>query len=153
MKKLFSVILLTLALGLGVTLVSCGDDKDEPTPDTHNLESVYENETDTHFMFDIDVEKKTGSIYIYNVVFTIGERVSPAMNIRIDAPCTIDKSGKVFILFGTDIIPFMLRGNTPVPVESMPITNLTCNVDTKKKTYDIYFNCHGGEYKNAGKLQ
>lgn len=146
-------MLLTLALGMGATLVSCGDDKDEPTPATQNLESVYENETDTHFTFDIDMEKKIGSIYIYNVVFTIGERVSPAMNIRIDAYCTADKSGKIFTIFGTDIIPFMLRGTTPVPVESMPVTNLTCTVDTKKKTYDIFFNCHGGEYKNVGKLK
>ncbi len=32
MKKLFSVMLFTLAFGFGVTLVSCGDDKDEPQP-------------------------------------------------------------------------------------------------------------------------
>jgi len=32
MKKLFSVMLLTLAFGLGVTLVSCGDDMDDPDP-------------------------------------------------------------------------------------------------------------------------
>ena len=32
MKKLYFVMLLTLAFGFAVTLVSCGDDKDEPLP-------------------------------------------------------------------------------------------------------------------------
>ena len=152
MKKLFNVLF--LATMLGMVLVSCGDEKDEPVgPSNYQLESISESETDTHFTFVIDLDKDSSSIYLYNVVFTIGETQSPAMNIRIDAPVTVDKSGKIYTYAGTDITPFLLRGNTPVPMPSMPVTNLTCNVDTKNKTFNIFFNCHGGEYSNSGKLK
>ena len=151
MKKLFSILF--IATMLSMWLVACGDEKDEPAgPSNQQLESISESETDTHFTFVIDLDKDSSSIYLYNVVFTIGEAQSPAMNIRIDAPVTVDKTGKVYTYSGTDIVPFMLRGSTAVPMPSFIVTNLTCNVNTKDKVYDIFFNCHGGEYKNNGKL-
>ena len=151
MKKLLSMLF--VATLLCVVTCACGDDDEPEVPKAQSLESVYENDTDTHFLFDIDMNKDSSSIYLYNVVFTIGEAQSPVMNIRIDAPCTVNKQGNIFTLAGTDIIPFMLRGNTPVPAPGFIVTNLTCTVDTKSKAYDIFFNCHGGEYRNSGKLR
>lgn len=151
MKKLLSALLLA---ALCMSFTACGDDDEPVTPDpVQNLESVYQNETDARYVFDIDLDKDSSSIYLYNVKFTIGERVSPPMNIRIDAPVTVDKSGKVFTFAGTDIIPYLLMGTTPVPSPGFMVTNLTCTVDTKEKTYDMFFNCHGGEFKASGKLK
>jgi hypothetical protein len=151
MKKFYYILF--IATMFGMALVSCGDDDKPDTPVSQQIESVYANENDTRFVFDINMDKDSSSIYLYNVVFTIGEAQSPAMNIRIDAPVTVDKSGKIYTYAGTNITPFLLRGNTPVPMSSMPVTNLTCNVDTKNKTFNIFFNCHGGEYSNNGKLK
>ena len=149
MKKLLSMLFVAAMISIAFT--ACGDDKDEPdVPQPQNLESIDESETDAHFTFDIDVNKDSSSIYIYNVKFD--ERMPVTVNIRIDAPCTVDKTGKVFTLAGTDIIPYLLSG-TPKPMPSYLITNLTCTVDTKQKTYSIFFNCHGGEYSNSGRLK
>lgn len=151
MKKLFSIFF--IAAMLSMALVSCGDDDEPNVPESQTLESLYLEPTDTHFLFDIDLEKDSSSIYLYNAIFTIGEEHSPAMNIRIDAPVSVDKSGKIFTYAGTDIIPFLLRGNTPTPMPSFLVTNLTCTVNTADKTYSMFFNCHGGEYSNSGKLK
>ena len=152
MKKIFSMLFVFTMLSM--VFVACDDEKDEPiSPKSQKLESVYENETDTHFLFDIDLDKDSSSIYFYNVVFTIGEVDSPPLNIRIDAPVTVDKSGKVFTYAGTDIIPFLLRGNTPVPAPSFLVTNLACTVDTNVKSYSMSFDCHGGHYSKSGKLK
>lgn len=154
MKKLFYVMIMALTLSAGMVLASCGNDNDEPdAPKTQNLQSAYENENDTHFMFDINLEKDSSSIYLYNVQFAIGEQLSPVMNIRIDAPVTVDKSGKVYTYAGTNIIPYMLRGNNPVPVPNLPVTDLICTVNVNNKTYSMSFDCHGGHYDNSGKLQ
>ena len=152
MKKLFA--LLFAATVLGMAFVSCGDDKDEPVkPEpTQNLESVYENEKEMHYVFDIDLAQDSSSIYIYNVVFGPG---APSLTIRIDAPVTVDRSGKVYTYAGTNIIPYaqlhgvMLR----MTDEVYRVTNLLCNVNTEAKTYDIKFDCHGGHFENAGKLK
>ena len=152
MKKLFA--LLFAATVLGMAFVSCGDDKDEPVkPEpTQNLESVYENEKEMHYVFDIDLAQDSSSIYIYNVVFAPG---APSLTIRIDAPVTTDRSGKVYTYAGTNIIPYaqlhgvMLR----MTDEVYRVTNLLCNVNTEAKTYDIKFDCHGGHFENAGKLK
>ena len=152
MKKLFA--LLFAATVLGMAFVSCGDDKDEPVkPEpTQNLESVYENEKDMHYVFDIDLAQDSSSIYIYNVMFAPG---APSLTIRIDAPVTTDRSGKVYTYAGTNIIPYaqlhgvMLR----MTDEVYRVTNLLCNVNTEAKTYDIKFDCHGGHFENAGKLK
>ena len=126
-----------------------------PSYTAFSLSSVYEDPADTHFVFDIDMEKDSSSIYLYNIVFRIGEAVSPAMNIRIDAPVTVDETGKIYTYAGTNIVPFMLRGNAPIPMTgpSYLVTGLLCNVNTKDKTYDIKFECHGGDFKDAGQLQ
>ena len=152
MKKLFA--LLFAAAVLGMAFVSCGDDKDEPVkPEpTQNLESVYENENEMRYVFDIDLAQDSSSIYIYNVVFAPG---APSLTIRIDAPVTTDRTGKVYTYAGTNIIPYaqlhgvMLR----MTDEVYRVTNLLCNVNTEAKTYDIKFDCHGGHFENAGKLK
>lgn len=154
MKKLFAMLLWVALLGMAIT--SCGDDKDEPQPEpTQQLESAHEQETDRYLVFDIDLDKDSSSIYFYNIVFTIGEVESPAMNIRIDAPVTVDKTGKIYTYQGTGIMPYMLRGNTPVPMpgEAYQVTDLLCHVNTDAKTFDIKFDCHGGHFENSGRLK
>ena len=150
MKKIISM--LCMATALSVMLTACGDDKDEPVaPTTQKIESVYQNETEPHYVFDIDMSKDSSSIYLYNVKFS--DKMPVTVNIRIDAPVTVDKSGKVFTYAGTNIVPYLIMGSTPVPRSDFMVTNLTCTVDTKKKTYDMFFNCHGGEFKAAGELK
>ena len=152
MKKLLPALFFA---ALFLTFTACGSDDDEPNnkPVSQKIASVYQNETDVHYVFDINMDKDSSSIYLYNVVFTIGESTSPAMNIRIDAPVTVDNSGKVFTYRGTDIIPFRLSGTTPVPMPSFPVTNLNCVVNTSKKTFEMSFNCHGGSYQDQGALK
>ena len=109
MKKLFSMLFIATMLGLVFT--ACGDDKDEPEmPKAQNLQSTHESENDTYFVFDIDLDKDSSTIYMYNIVFHIGEATSPAMTLRVDAPVTVDKSGKVYTYSGTGIVAYMLRG-------------------------------------------
>lgn len=126
-----------------------------PSYTAFSLSSVYEDPADTHFVFDIDMEKDSSSIYLYNMVFRIGEAVSPAMNIRIDAPVTVDETGKIYTYAGTGIVPYMLRGNALLPMtdELYKVNDLLCHVNTEAKTFDIKFDCHGGHFETAGKLK
>lgn len=120
-----------------------------------SVESEYQSETDTHFMFDIDMDKDSSSIYMYNIVFRIGEATSPAMTLRVDAPVTADKDGKVYTYAGTGIVAYMMRGTTwmPMPGDAYLVNNLTCTINTSAKTYDIAFDCHGGHFEKEGKLK
>ena len=154
MKKLFSMLF--IATMLSVMLVACGDDKDEPViPKTQNLESVYTDVTETHFLFDIDLDKDSSSIYMYNIVFRIGEATSPAMTLRVDAPVTVDKSGKVYTYSDTGIVAYMMRGTSwvPMPGDTYLVNNLICTVNPDAKTYAISFDCHGGHFDETGKLR
>lgn len=154
MKRLATMLF--AAILLGMAFVSCGDDKDEPViPEAQTLESEYQDPTETRYMFDIDMEKDSSSIYMYNIVFTIGSASSPAMNIRVDAPATVDKTGKVFTLAGTGIHPYLLRGSSIMQLteDRYLVTDLTCIVNTANKTYDITFDCHGGHFTQQGKLK
>ena len=145
-------MLLFAALCLAFT--ACGDDKeDEPIVNTQKLESEYQNETDAHYVFDIDLDKDSSSIYLYNVKFQIGTQMSPALNIRIDAPVTVDKTGLIYTYAGTNIVPYQIMGQVPVPAPGFIVTNLTCTVKAKEKAYSMYFNCHGGEFAASGKLK
>jgi hypothetical protein len=106
-------------------------------------------------VFDIDLAKDSSTIYLYNIVFRIGEVESPPMAIRIDAPVTTDRTGKVYTYAGTDIAPYMLRGSVFLLMtdDRYKVTDLLCHVNTEAKTYDIKFDCHGGHFENAGKLK
>ena len=148
MKKIIPALLFA---ALFLTFAACGSEDEPNQPVSQMIESLDQNENDAHFKFDINTDKDSSSIYIYNVKFS--EQMPVTVNIRIDAPCTADKTGKVFTFAGTDIIPYMLREGTPVPAPGFAITNLTCNVDTKNKTFNIFFNSHNGEYSNSGKLK
>ncbi|MBR5686047.1 MAG: hypothetical protein IKX18_07850, partial [Muribaculaceae bacterium] len=118
---------------------------------TQKLESVYTAETDAHYLFDIDLNKDSSSIYLYHVKFS--EQMPVTVDIRIDAPVTVDKSGKLFTYAGTNIIPYRLMGSTAVPAPGFIVTNLMCNVDTKRKYYEMYFECHGGSFAANGDLK
>ena len=153
MKKIFT--LLFVATMLSLVFSACGKDDEPDKPVSADLESAYDNETDLHFLFAINTEKDSSSIYMYNIVFTIGEAQSPAMNIRVDAPLTVDKTGNVFTYAGTGMHPYMQRGSTMMQLtdDRYQVTNLTCTVDTKNRTYDIAFDCHGGHFADSGKLK
>ena len=151
MKKFLSMLF--IATMLGMIFTACGDEKDEPAIKTQNLESVYESETETHFLFDINLDKDSSTIYIYNIVFRIGEATSPAMTLRFNAPVTV--KGNEYTYAGTGIVADMLRGSTwmPMPGDSYLVNNLICKVDPKAKTYYITFDCHGGHFEESGKLR
>ena len=106
----------------------------------------------SYIHYHINLFQDSSEIFLHNVTFTIGDSESPAMNVLIKAPAEFNKDNRTYYLRGTDIIPFLLRGNTRVPVASMPVTNFDCYVDVKEMTYSISFDCHGGQYSNAGKL-
>lgn len=159
MKKIFSMLFIAAAMCMVVT--ACGDEKDEPeVPKTHLLESEHSEATGTYLVYDIDLKKDSSTIYVYNAVFQMGDKTSPALNIRVDAPCTADKTGKVFTYVGTNIIPYLVMGNTPTPFPTLRVNNLRSVVDTEKKTYSISFDCQGtamgkpidGHYDKEGKL-
>lgn len=127
-------------------------DVEIPSLSTFQFESEHGATYDTHLIYDIDLDNDSSSIYIYNAVFTIGEATSPVMNIRIDAPCTFDATSQVFTFEGTDITPYMQRGNTWVPMPSIPVTDLKSTVNYGSRTYDISFYCHGGYFESEGGL-
>ena len=160
MKKLASILF--VAAMLGMVLAACGDEKDEPVfPTTMQLESEHGEANDTYLVYDIDLSTDSSSIYVYNAVFRMGDASSPALNIRVNAPCTPDKSGKVFTFAGTGIIPNLMMGSTAVPFPTLRVNNLRSVVNTEKKTYSISFDCQGtamgkpidGHYEKEGKLK
>jgi len=150
MKKfLFLFVFVALCIGF----VACGND-DEPDDKAYSgkIESVYTDASQPHYTFDIDLNADSSGVYLYQVVFTIGERTSPAMNLLIKAPTTGDATGKIFTMKGTNIIPFMVMGNTEVPYPNFPVTDLNITVNMTAKTFDMFFRCHGGEYSDSGML-
>ena len=159
MKKIFSMLLVAAALCMMVT--ACGDNKDEPVaPKPQKLESEHSATNDTYLVYDIDLDKDSSSIYVYNAMFQMGDKMSPALNIRVDAPCAVDKTGKVYTYSGTNIIPYLMMGSTPTPFPTLNVNNLRSVVDTERKTYSISFDCQGtamgkpidGHYEKEGKL-
>jgi len=127
---------------------------DEPVfPEPQIVESVYESETDTHFLFDINMENDSSSIYMYNIVFALGEAYTPAMDFRVDAPCTVDGTGKIFTLAGSGITPYALRGETLIPMPTYQVNNLNCTVNTGVKTFSLSFDFRDIHYENSGTLK
>ena len=160
MKKFFSIVL--FATLMGMAFVSCGDEKDEPVaPITQKIESEHGEANDTYLVYDIDTNRDSSSIYVYNAVFRMGEASSPPLNISVNAPCTVDKTGKVFTFIGTDIVPNLVMGSTPTPFPTLRVNNLRSVVNIEKKTYSISFDCQGtamgkpidGHYEKEGKLK
>ena len=160
--KIFYAILSIVAV-LGIMFSSCGkDDPDEPVnPNIQRLESEHGVANDTYLIYDIDLRKDSSSIYVHNAVFSMGETSPMTLNIRVDAPCTVDLTGKVFTFAGTGIVPNLMRGNTPVPISTLHVNNLRSVVDIERKTYSISFDCKGsamgrdidGHYNKEGKLK
>ena len=159
MKKLLPALLFA---ALFLTFAACGDDKDEPdVPKTQKLESEHGEANDTYLIWDIDLDKDSSSIYVYNAVFRMGDAASPPLNISVNAPCTVDKTGKVYSLTGTNIIPNLVMGSTPTPFPTLRVNNLRSVVDVDKKTYSISLDCQGtamgkpidGHYEKEGNLK
>ena len=159
MKKIFSMLLVVAALCMVVT--ACGDDKDEPVvPQAQKLESEHSATNDTYLVYDIDLSKDSSTIYVYNAVFSMGSVSSYPLNISVNAPCSVDKKGKVFTFAGTGIVPCLMMGSTAVPFPTLSVNNLRSIVNTENKTYSISFDCQGtangkeidGHYEKEGKL-
>lgn len=143
MKFFYSI--LSVAFVLGMMFTSCGkDDPDEPVlPTTYQLESEHGVTNDTYLIYDIDLDKDSSSIYVYNAAFNIGSSTPLKLNILVNAPCTVDKTGKVFTFTGSNIVPNLMRGNTPVPFPTLQVNNLISIVNIENKTYSISFDCQG----------
>ena len=156
MKKIIPALLFA---ALFLTFAACGSEDEPNQPVSQMIESLDQNENDAHFKFDINTDKDSSSIYIYNVKFS--EQMPVTVNIRIDAPCTADKTGKVFSFAGTNIIPNLMMGSTPTPFPTLRVNNLRSVVDVEKKTYSISFDCQGtamgkeinGHYDKEGSLK
>lgn len=161
MKRFFAI--LSIVAVLGIMFCSCGkDDPDEPVnPNIQRLESEHSVANDTYLIYDIDLSKDSSTIYVQNAVFSMGETSEMKLNISVNTPCTVDKTGKVFTFRGTNIVPNLMRGNTPVPFPTLRVNNLTSIVNVEKKTYSISFDCQGtamgkeidGHYDKEGKLK
>ena len=125
------------------------------SPKVLSINSVHGSDTETYYHFNIDLNKDKSTIEIYNIVFTIGEVQSPAMNIRIDAPANYNSETNTLTFSGSDIIPFMIRGGSLIPMEgeTYRVNNLACTVNFKENTFSIAFDCHGGHHDDTGKLQ
>lgn len=124
-------------------------------PISFQVENEYQDAAETHFMFDVDMDKELSSIYMYNIVFRIGEATSPAMTLRVDAPVTVNPRTRAFTYTGTGIVAYMMRGTTwmPMPGETYLVNDLICEVNPNAKTYSISFDCHGGHFEESGKLK
>ena len=160
MKKIFSMLFFVALLSMA--LAACGDEKDEPdVPKTQKLESEHSEANDTYLVYDIDLDKDSSSIYVYNAVFRMGDAASPPLNISVNSPCTVDKTGKVYTFIGTNIIPNLMMGSTPTPFPTLRVNNLRSVVDVERRTYSISFDCQGtamgkpidGHYEKEGKLK
>ena len=151
MRRIFSLLFVAAMFGLVIT--SCGkDDPDEPVIETQQLESEHGVTNDTYLVWDINTEKDSSSIYVYNVQF---DPRAPLMTIRVEAPVTVDKSGKIFTFAGTGLHPYLFYGDRFVQFmdEAYLVTDLISTVNTGEKTYSISFDCHGGHYEKSGKLK
>ena len=152
MKKIFSMLF--IATMLCMVSVACGDDKDEPEmPKTQNLESVHENEGDTYFVFDIDMNKDKSVIYMYNIQFAPR---APKMTLRVNVPVSLNQSDNAYILSGTGLVAEMYSesaGWIPMPDEQYQLNNLMCTVFPNTKLYSISFDAHGGHFQMEGKLR
>lgn len=160
MKKIFTMLFVAAALCMVVA--ACGDENDEPdVPKTQQLESEHGEANDTYLIWDIDLDKDSSSIYVYNAVFRMGDATSKPLNISINAPCYVDKNGKKYNFMGTNIIPNLMMGSTPTPFPSLRVNNLISVVDVELKTYSISFDCQGnvmgkeidGHYEKNGSLK
>ena len=151
MKKFFTMMFISLMLGMVFT--ACGDEKDEPNvPETNNLESVHQSATDRYYVFDIDMTKGTGTIYMYNIIFAEG---APSMNLRVEVPVSLSSDGNSYVMTGTGLVAARKTGDTwtPMPGDKYHLNNLSCTVNPKAKTYSISFDAHGGQFSDTGKLQ
>ena len=153
MKKVIKTFVMAAAITMAMSLVSCGDNEEpDPVVVPSTIESVYKEATDVHYVFKTQDDAGTGTIEIYNVQFTIGDRKSPPLNISIEAPITI-KNG-VVTYEGTNIIPSLMMQGVNVPAPDYVVTNLKAVVDvTKAMTYEISFDCHGGSFHDIGNLK
>ena len=152
MKKLFSMLFIVTLLGLVFT--ACGNDKDEPeAPKAQNLESVHE-QGEHYFVFDIDMNKDKGTIYMYQIQFAPG---APKMDLRVNVPASFNQSSNVYTLTGTSLVADMYMESTktwtPMTDDRFKLNDLMCTVNPSAKQYSISFTAHGGKFEESGKLK
>ncbi len=154
MKKLISML---AVMAIFFAFTSCGNDEpvvNNPTLDYTSWYSNHDASTEHYLTFDLEKnDKGLGTVRLYKVQFKIGERMSPKLNIRIDAP--MSRKGNVYTLKGTDITPYLMMGEsgkTDVPASQFIVTDFVATIDVEHVTYNISFKCHGGEYKNSGTI-
>ncbi len=152
MKEFFSMLFVVTILGMVFT--ACGDDKDEPVlPTTQNLESVHENDqTDSYYVFDIDMNTNKGTIYMYNIQFGGAPH---KMTLRVAVPVSLNDSKNAYVMTGNDLVADMDMpsvGWLPMTDERYHLNNLSCTVNPGAKTFAISFDAHGGHFEESGKL-
>lgn len=153
MKKL---MLLMATIAMAVSFTACSDDDEPQIIDVKDgvIVSTTEQSTDTRFEYTLNEDAGTGTIVVYNVVFTIGERQSPAMTIRIPN-AKFTRTRNIITFNDTDIAPDMLRGSTFVPMgdPAYNVTDLNSVLNLDDKTFNISFICHGGDYSKSGNIE
>ena len=153
MKK----IMLMMALcAMAMGLAACGDDDEPQVINVKDgvIESVEAQVTDTHYEFELNEATGTGNITVHNIVFTIGDRQSPALTIRIPN-AKFTRTRNIITFNDTDIAPEMLRGTNFVPMGDplYNVTDLNSVIDLDKKTFSISFKCHGGDFSHNGNIK
>lgn len=117
----------------------------------------YSNATELYFTFKCGLNNENtyeGNVLLSNVQFSIGERTSPKMTIRIpyDDNVTVTGTTTGYVVTGTGITGKYQQGGTEIPFEQSTIDNLEIVVDVVNKQYSISFDCMGGSFANSGKL-
>ena len=117
----------------------------------------YTDATELFFTFKCGLNNENnyeGNVLMSNVQFSIGERTSPKMTIRIpyDDHVTITGTTTGYVVTGTGITGKYLQGGTEIPFEQSTIDNLEIVVDVVNKQYSISFDCMGGSFEDTGKL-
>ena len=96
----------------------------------------------------------SGNVLLSNVQFSIGERQSPKMTIRIpyDEHVTITPTATGYTVSGTGITGLYRQNEEYIPFEQSTIDNMEIVVDVVNKQYSISFDCMGGSFTDSGKL-
>lgn len=157
MKKLFGLMAMLL---VAMTFVSCGDDKDEPDqPKINGIYSVlsgnatnYETTTESFYKFDV-LGTSGRYIEMHNVKFDSRMPITITMRVPLsDCSRYVVNDSYTFDGQSISITPDLYRGGTWTPYSERPITKLLVHFDTKKKTYDIKFDCSGITVSGEGTL-
>lgn len=153
MKKLLSMLAIVAVF---FSITSCGNDEPKKPEDSQKevakeWYNVKTSDAIPTIIFNTTPNAKgEGTVRLNGVKFSARGHMSPALNIRIDAP--LKKNDGVFTYEGTELVPYLKTGNTEVPYDEMKIQDFKAVVDVKKKTYTLTFKAHGGEFNSEGTI-